>query len=454
MKTAGYYRVSQSREGMHSPELYENEIRRHCAYARLGEPEMFSDIDRSGYNNPRNRPALNVLLERRKEFSAVVIPKVSRFGRSLRHLCELFETFDRDGIALVFLDLGLDTSTSQGRLLRHIMAAFAEYESDIKSDYGRANYRHAMEEGRTWGLPPFGYRTRDKRYYIVQQEADIVRRVFRRYAEGGSLHRIAIELNDLGLKGRRKGMWRNTAIGRLLDNPAYAGLTILDEDTYRARWKAIVPRDLWNEVQRQRLPENRGQRTRKVGTGGPYLLTGLIRCGTCGGSCHHHRKKPSSAYRCFKHDHSTLCPGGSITRTRADRIVTEAALERVRFTLGAHVEFVRSIDAWEAATMAQRRHVLGSVIERVVIEPREPGEGRASPRRLRIEWKRDFSGELTPMPNKEPRPNVKVGRPETNRAARETRRAALNKLRGERAAATKADWNAIRSGSLDGQESR
>jgi site-specific DNA recombinase len=69
-----------------------------------------------------------------------VIPKLSRFGRSVKDLVGLFDQFDRDGVALVFLDMNLDTSTSQGRLLRHVMVAFAEYESDVKGDYARANY--------------------------------------------------------------------------------------------------------------------------------------------------------------------------------------------------------------------------------------------------------------------------------------------------------------------------
>jgi DNA invertase Pin-like site-specific DNA recombinase len=45
---------------------------------------------------------------------------------------ELFEFFDRNQVALVSLDMNINTSTSQGGLLRHIMAAFAEYESDDK----------------------------------------------------------------------------------------------------------------------------------------------------------------------------------------------------------------------------------------------------------------------------------------------------------------------------------
>jgi DNA invertase Pin-like site-specific DNA recombinase len=77
-----------------------------------------------------------------------LVPKLSRFGRSLSELVRLFDLFDSEGIALVFLEMNVDSSTSQGRLLRHVMAPFAEYESDVKSDYARANYRHAMTQGK------------------------------------------------------------------------------------------------------------------------------------------------------------------------------------------------------------------------------------------------------------------------------------------------------------------
>jgi DNA invertase Pin-like site-specific DNA recombinase len=43
--------------------------------------------------------------------------------------------------------MNVDTSTSQGLLLRHIMAAFAEYESDVKADYARASHRLARSMG-------------------------------------------------------------------------------------------------------------------------------------------------------------------------------------------------------------------------------------------------------------------------------------------------------------------
>lgn len=76
----------------------------------------------------------------------------------MKQLVRLFDVFDSDQIPLVSLDMNLVTSTSQGRLLRHILAAFAEYESDVKADYTRANHRRIRAEGRPWGMAPFGYR--------------------------------------------------------------------------------------------------------------------------------------------------------------------------------------------------------------------------------------------------------------------------------------------------------
>jgi DNA invertase Pin-like site-specific DNA recombinase len=102
---------------MQAPEIYSDEIRRYCGYRRFVLGELYSDIDcsgyrNSGYRNSEKRPALNRLIQERSQYSAVVVPKLSRFGRSLRHLSELFELFDNDGIDLIFLDIGVDTGTS------------------------------------------------------------------------------------------------------------------------------------------------------------------------------------------------------------------------------------------------------------------------------------------------------------------------------------------------------
>jgi DNA invertase Pin-like site-specific DNA recombinase len=58
-------------------------------------------------------------------------------------LVRLFDLFDSDDISLVFLDINGDSSTSQGRLVRHVMAAFTDYESDVSQ----------TTRGRTTAMP-------------------------------------------------------------------------------------------------------------------------------------------------------------------------------------------------------------------------------------------------------------------------------------------------------------
>ena len=189
---AGYYRISVAREDMRAPELYADEIQRYCNYKHLQLGKVFADIDRSGFRGAAPRPALEELVDRRLEFSAVIVPKLARFGRSMKDLIELFDLFDRDGVALIFLDMNIDTSTSQGRLLRHIMAAFAEYESDVKADYARANHRMFALRGGHWGRAPFGYVRGPQMGALTVDEdrAQIVRDIFARYDQGASQYAL------------------------------------------------------------------------------------------------------------------------------------------------------------------------------------------------------------------------------------------------------------------------
>jgi len=100
----------------------------------------------------------------------------------------------------MFLDLGLDTSTSQGRLLRNIMGAFAEYESDVRSDYSKAAIAYRARRG----LPPggwvaYGYRRRGSHYEPTHPESEVVQAMFEFYATGETMTGVARLLNDAGV---------------------------------------------------------------------------------------------------------------------------------------------------------------------------------------------------------------------------------------------------------------
>jgi len=202
---AGYFRVSKHRDGSRASDVYRAQIQRYCEYRDLELSAIYSDIDYSGYHHSERRPGLLQLCEDRHHFSTVVVPKLSRLGRSLKHLCHLFETFETDSIDLVFLDVGVDTGTSQGRLLRNVLAAFAEFESDVKSDYGRANAAFKALGGLPHGKAPYGYRQAPGTGDFVPhaQRALIVQEIFRRYVGGEGTCSIARRMDRRGLTTSR-----------------------------------------------------------------------------------------------------------------------------------------------------------------------------------------------------------------------------------------------------------
>ena len=398
---AGYFRVSVARDEMKAPELYAREIEQYCAYRDLKLVEVFSDIDYSGYNRSEKRPGLNELVRRRAEFSAVVIPKLSRFGRSLKHLTQLFDAFDRDGISLMFLDLGMDTSTSQGRLLRNVMGAFAEYESDVRGDYTRANARYAAQQGRPFGGgPPYGYVRRNKTYEPHPRHAQVVRFIFSRYRQGASQFRIARELGEREVAtAKGKPTWEANKVGRLLDNPAYAALMPLDGSLVAGNWEPLIEPEVWHEVaQRRKQTRHKWSRPRAA----KRLLAGLISCGDCGRPAYYTARGGGlpGRYRCGRSDVVTNCRASGVNAARAEEYVTRSFQERARYYLlrGDGGSFVADRQ-WELADPQERRMLVAAVIERIVIMPLDAGRehpGRAG-RRLRIEWK-DEPGPVQPPP--------------------------------------------------------
>lgn len=99
------------------------------------------------------RPELTKLLNDLREGDALIVWKLDRLGRSLRHLVVLLDDFATRGIALKSLNDAIDTSTSQGRLTLNIFASLAEFERDLISERTMAGLKAAKARGRKGGRP-------------------------------------------------------------------------------------------------------------------------------------------------------------------------------------------------------------------------------------------------------------------------------------------------------------
>jgi DNA invertase Pin-like site-specific DNA recombinase len=100
-----------------------------------------------------HRPALDSMLEQLRPGDTVVVWRLDRLGRSLRHLIDTVQALEARGIAFHSLTEAIDTSTPGGKLVFHVFGALAEFERDLIRERTMAGLAAARARGRSGGRP-------------------------------------------------------------------------------------------------------------------------------------------------------------------------------------------------------------------------------------------------------------------------------------------------------------
>lgn len=100
-----------------------------------------------------SRPGLTEAMTFAREGDVLVVWRLDRLGRSLKHLIETITTLEQQGIGFKSLTENIDTTTSGGKLIFHIFGALAEFERDIIRERTRAGLEAARARGRNGGRP-------------------------------------------------------------------------------------------------------------------------------------------------------------------------------------------------------------------------------------------------------------------------------------------------------------
>jgi DNA invertase Pin-like site-specific DNA recombinase len=316
VRAAIYARVSTDGQVETGTSLDE-QIRRCRAYCAAQGWSVVAEYREEGVSGTKaSRPQLDALMRsaRGRELDAIVVAKLDRWGRSMRHLCEALGGLDDVGVRFASVAEAIDSSTPSGRLLRNVLGAIAEFERDVIIERTSSGMR-AVARGGYWpgGPPPYGYRVeRDgnrARLVTDETEAAAIRAavdclVDRRM----TTWQTAVELNVLGLRPRRAPRWTHHNLRRLL----------LDAKGLSGRWPyrragranrvagdeivVEIPAILSAERHEMLLAAlantstGPGATARKTS----YLLVGRIRS-ACGGSMYgiHRRDRGTSVYRCI-----------------------------------------------------------------------------------------------------------------------------------------------------------
>jgi DNA invertase Pin-like site-specific DNA recombinase len=150
-RVALYARVSTLNN--QDPEMQLSELREYAGRRGWQITEEYTDQGVSGCKE--SRPALNRLMSDacRRRFDAILVWKIDRFGRSLKHLVNALAELAALGVAFISLRDNLDLSTPSGRLMFQIIGAMAEFERALIQERVRAGLRNARAKGRRLGRP-------------------------------------------------------------------------------------------------------------------------------------------------------------------------------------------------------------------------------------------------------------------------------------------------------------
>src|SRR6267154_1597369 len=114
---------------------------------------------------------------------------------------KLVELFDAHGVSFVSVTQQFNTTTSMGRLTLNVLLSFAQFEREVTSERIRDKIAASKRKGLWVGGPlPLGYEMKDGKIAVVEDEAERVRLIYRRYLELGGVNALVRDLRDKDIR--------------------------------------------------------------------------------------------------------------------------------------------------------------------------------------------------------------------------------------------------------------
>ncbi|MCA3647463.1 MAG: recombinase family protein [Methylobacterium sp.] len=170
-------------------------------------PAIYDDGGFSG--GSMDRPGLKRLMAdiATGQIDVVVVYKIDRLTRSLADFARMVELFERHAVSFVSVTQAFSTTTSMGRLTLNVLLSFAQFEREVTGERIRDKIAASKKKG-LWmgGTIPLGYDLPDPGLRVLrvnEPEADLVRQMFARYLELGSVHALERDLAARGVRTKQ-----------------------------------------------------------------------------------------------------------------------------------------------------------------------------------------------------------------------------------------------------------
>ena len=332
----------------------------------------------------------------------ILIYAPDRLSRKYAYQVLLIEEFSRHGVEVVFTN-SPQAKTPDEQLLLQFQGMIAEYERAQITERTRRGKRYKAKSGLVNVLSgaPYGYHyikktdTSSAYYKIIEEEAEIVRTVYRLYVEDGlSINAIARWLNDHQIPTRKKiSLWERSTIWAMLRNPAYQGTACFgktraverkkvtrplrqrggfsprcsaNQECSREEWieipvPAVIDRDFF-QLAKERLEHNKKYSQRR--TIEPTLLQGILVCRSCGYAYYRTSTRTSKRkiyyYRCLGSDNyrfpqGRVCQNRPIRQDHLDEMIWHEVVELLSNPELVKAEINRRVEEIQSSNPTKRR---------------------------------------------------------------------------------------------------
>src|SRR3974377_1935413 len=242
--------------------------------AHAGWTLIKARYDDGGYSGGNtDRPGLQRLLGdvQVEKIDVIVVYKVDRLTRSLADFAKLIELFDAHNVSFVSVTQQFNTTTSMGRLTLNVLLSFAQFEREVTSERIRDKIANSKRKGLWVGGPlPLGYELKDGKLTVVEEEAEQVRMIFRRYLEVSGINELVRDLRAKNFctkaktfsSGKTRGgiPFGRGALSYFLRNRFFIGEVKYRGEILPGEQTAILDRALFEAVQ-QKLSAHQSHKT-------------------------------------------------------------------------------------------------------------------------------------------------------------------------------------------------
>jgi site-specific DNA recombinase len=363
LRAVGYSRVSTSRQAIEGLSIDDQMAQIEAFCAREGMAFISHFVDRGLSGTDEDRPELQRMiadaLTKPRPFDRIVIHSASRFFRDAAIMELTIRRLRKAGVEVLFITQPT-TNDSNGDMLRQMLGIMDEHTSrETAKHVKRSMVENAKQGFWNGATPPFGYKTyvaeergkkQKKKLDIDPIESRIVEKIFD-LAEAGDgmsgplgVKAIVNWLHSKGYRTRKGCAWHVQTVHSILTGTIYKGVHWFNTTNSKTREQrpveehvsvempVIIETERWERVQSILRSKNPKVSSPKIITG-PILLTGLVRCESCGFAMTIRTGK-SGKYRYYscagaQSRGPAVCEGVSIPMDKLDNAITVSVTEKL-----------------------------------------------------------------------------------------------------------------------------